>query len=162
MALGSSTFQAIGGAVQDIFSAQGLRAKAQGNRLEAQQYDMAAGLARQNEQFAKTSTEIKQFQTQRGIYQTLGQQAADVAASGFEATGSALDLLRDSASQGALHKAVLSQQGLIEEAGYEEQAQSYNLMAQSARIAADANEDAAGALGWTAAIKGVAAIASLF
>jgi len=70
--------------------------------------------------------------------------------------------LRDSAAQGALHKAVLSQQGLIEEAGYEEQAHSYNLMAQSARIAADANEDAAEGLGWTAAIKSVAAVASMF
>jgi hypothetical protein len=36
-------------------------------------------------------------------------------------------------SRGALAKAVLGQQGLIPEAGYEEQAQSYQTMASAAR-----------------------------
>lgn len=162
MALGPATFQAIGGAVQDLFAADALRTKARGSRLEAEQYDLASRLALQNEQFSKTSTEIKQFQQQRGVYMTLGQQAADVAASGFSASGSALDLLRDSASQGALTKAVMGQQGLIEQAGYRQQAKSFELMSQSARMAAKADEDAADMAPLMAAIKGAAAAASLF
>jgi hypothetical protein len=47
---------------------------------------------------------------------TLGGQEADVAGAGFSEGGSALDLLRSSASQGALTHAVLGQQGLITEA----------------------------------------------
>jgi hypothetical protein len=162
MALGASTFGNIGGAVSDLFSADAYRTRAQGNRIQAQEYDLASGLASQNAQFTETSTAIKQFQEQRTINQTLGQQQADVASSGFAASGSALDLLRDSASQGALHKAVLGQQGLIEEAGYKEQAQSYNLMSQSARMAADADEKAATGATWAAGLKGAAAVASLF
>jgi len=162
MAVGAGTFSALSGAVGDLFSASALRTKAQGNRIEAQSYDLAADLASRNKQFTEQSTEIKQAQLDRSIFQTIGQQKADVAASGFAASGSALDLLRDSAAQGALTKAVTGQQGLIEEAGYEEQAQSYKLMSSAARLSADAAEKSASGLNITAAIKGVAAVASLF
>lgn len=162
MALGSTTFTALGGAVNDLFAADALRFKAKGSRIEAQEYDLARQLALENAQFAKTSTELKQFQTQRTIYQTLGQQRADVASSGFAASGSALDIMRSSAEQGALTKAVVGQQGLIEEAGYKEQADSYSLMAQAARMAADADENAAKGSTWSAIFKGVGAVASVF
>lgn len=162
MAFGAGTINSIGGAVSDLFSADALRTKAKGSRIEAQEYDLAGDLALRNKQFAETSTEIKEMQTQRGINQTLGQQAADVASSGFEASGSALDLLRDSASQGALHKAVVGQQGLIEEAGYEEQSKSYTLMASASRMAADADEKAARGATITAGFKAAAAVASIF
>lgn len=162
MALGSATFTAAGGAVSDLFSADALRTKAKGSRIEAQEYDLASELALRNEQFAKTSTELKQYQTQRSIYSTLGQQQADVASSGFAASGSALDIMRDSAAQGALTKEVVGQQGLIEEAGYREQAQSYQLMASASRMAADADEHAATGAQWSAVFKGAAAVASLF
>lgn len=161
MAVGPTTFQALGGAVDDLFSASAFRTRAEGDRLQAQEYDLAGGLARQNKQFAETSAAIKDMQIQRGIYGVLGQQAADVGASGFESGGSALDLLRDSAQQGALTKAVASQQGLIEEAGYEEQAKSYDLQAQTARMAADADEKAAHGKTFSAVIKGITSIATL-
>jgi hypothetical protein len=138
MALGADTFKAGGNAVSDLFGAFASGTKAKGNRLQAEQYDLAAELALKNKQFAETSTAIKEQQTQRGIETVIGQQQADVAAGGFAATGSALDLLRDSMSQGALTKAVVGQQGLIEEAGFQEQADSFKIMAQSARLAADA------------------------
>jgi hypothetical protein len=141
----ANQFSAAGTAVSDLFGGIGLLYKAKGSRLEAQQYDKAAGLARLNKQFAETSTEIKVAQEQRDIFKQVGEQQADVAAAGFEASGSALDLLRESASQGALAKAVIGQQGLIEEAGYEEQAQSYDLMAKASRQAAKA--DTFGAIG---------------
>jgi hypothetical protein len=88
-----------------------------------------------------------------------------VASSGFEATGTSLDLLRDSAAQGALTKAVLGQQGLITEAGYKEQAQSYDIMSAAAKSTAAQEEKLASttqAFGYlSAGIKAVSAIASL-
>lgn len=162
MALGPATFTAVGGAVSDLFSASAFRTKAAGSRIEAQEYDLAGTLARQNKQYTETSTELKTYQADRALTQTLGGMKADVAGSGFAMSGSALDLMRDSATQGAITKAVIGQQGLIEEAGFEEQAKSYDLMASASRMAADADEKAATGLGITAAIKGVAAVASLF
>lgn len=158
--LSSSTFSAAGGAVSDLFSAKALKTKAQGSRMEAEQYDLSAQFALQNKQFTQMSTDIKLAQTQREITKALGQTSADVAASGFAASGSALDLLRDSAAQGALTKSVASFQGEIEEAGYEQQAKSYQMMATAARMAADADEKAASGAGITGALKMGAAGAS--
>lgn len=183
MALSSSTFSNAGGAVSDLFAgfgattnadlqAQGLRIKAQGDLAEGQEYDLAASLAGQNEKFTETSTAIQQAQQDRNITMQIGGQRADVAGAGFAESGSALDILRDSASQGALSKAVLGQQGLITEAGYQEQQQSYNLMASTARTAAASEDQIANETeqaGKTAefgdfisgALKGVAAVASV-
>lgn len=183
MALGASTFSNLGGAVSDLFAgfgattnanlqAQGLRIKAQGDLAEGQEYDLASSLAAQNEKFTETSTAIQQAQQERNTTLQIGGQRADVAGAGFAESGSALDILRDSASQGALSKAVLGQQGLITEAGYTEQQQSYNLMASTARTAAASEDRLANETeqaGKTAqigdfisgALKGVAAVASI-
>ena len=160
MALGSSTFSAGGNAVNDLFAGFAAQTKAKGNRLQAQQYDLAADLALKNKQFTETSTAIKEQQTQRSIETVIGQQQADVASS-FAATGTALDLLRDSMAQGALTKAAVGQQGLIEEAGYQEQADSFRIMAQSARLAAKSEETAAIGKFISAGINGATAVASL-
>jgi hypothetical protein len=176
MALGSATFSDLGGAVSDLFAssadsskASGLRIKAQGDALEGQNYDLAASLARQNEQFTEQSTAIKQTQLDRQIYQTIGGQQADVAGAGFAASGSALDLMRDSAQQGALTKDVLAKQGQITEAGYTEQAASYDNLSKAAQFAvqgdnqaADAADSAATGSTITGIIKGIAGVASIF
>lgn len=162
MAFGSSTFSLVGGAVNDLFSADASRSRAQGQRLEAQQYGLAAQYARQNVEFTKQSTAIKLAQEGRSIIKTMGGQQAEVASSGFASSGSALDILRDSAAQGALTKNVMSQQGLITEAGFEEQAKSYDLMQQASNLSADASDKAAENSGWSALIKGGAAVGSLF
>jgi hypothetical protein len=176
MAFGSGTITDVGGAVSDLFAASadqskaaGLRLKAQGDELEGQNYGLASTLAEQNEQFTVQSTAIKEAQLQRQVGLTIGGQAADVAGGGFAASGSSLDLMRDSASQGAITKAVAGQQGLITEAGYQEQAQSYqNLQAASGiavqedNLAANAADKAANAADINAVFKGVGAVASLF
>lgn len=181
--LSKDVFGDIGGAVNDIFGAfaseqnaglkaQGLRVKAMGDRAEAENYDRASVLALQNKQFTEESTAIQQYQLERNTMIQIGGQKADIAGAGFSASGSALDILRDSASQGALAKAVLGQQGLITEAGYQEQSDSYVTMAKTARATADAEDQMAsrtedigrlGAIGGGigAAIKGGAAIAAL-
>lgn len=162
MALGPATFSDLGGAASDLFGAEGLRAKAQGDEFERQNYNLAAQLADQNEKFTEQSTAIKQMQLDRQNTQTIGGQQADVAGAGFAASGSALDLLRDSASQGALTKAVGGEQGLITEAGYSEQAKSYRNLASAAQLAENAENNAANNAFGTALFKGVAAVATMF
>jgi hypothetical protein len=162
MAFGNSTFSDLSGAVGDLFAAEGHRLKAEGNRVEAENYDLASDLSLKNARYTEQSTAIKQAQLDRENYKVLGGQAADVAGAGFAASGSALDLMRESASQGALTKAVGQQQGLITEEGYQEQAQSYQNMAKAARLAAEAEDNAATGSEITGAIKGVASIATLF
>jgi hypothetical protein len=158
----SGAANSIGGAVSDLFAAEGHRYKAKGDLFEAENYDRAAALATQNEKFTEQSTAIKQSQLDRENYKMLGGQQADIAGAGFAASGSAIDLMRDSASQGALQKAVGAEQGLITEAGYTEQAESYTTMSKAARMAADAENNAAFGADITAGIKGVAAVAQIF
>ena len=136
--LSSGTFSAAGGAVSDLFGYFGTQSKAAGDLTEAQDYTEAATLADQNEQFTAMSTGIKLAQQNREITKSLGTTQADVAGAGFAASGSAMDILRDSAAQGALTKSVISEQGLITEAGYKEQAASYTNMASAATAAAGA------------------------
>lgn len=140
MALGSSTFSDFAGAASDLFSssinAQAAEIKAQGDIAEAQGYTMAANLSLLNKQYTATETSVKEAQNEREIYQTISQQQAGVAGGGLAASGSALDLLRSSASQGALSQAIIGQQGLITEAGYQEQHDSYTAMASALTQAA--------------------------
>jgi len=170
MAFGSTTFSNASGAVSDIFggmaTASSLRIKARGNLAEAENYDLAKTLAEQNAHFTETSTALKTYQSERQLYKALGTTTADVAGAGFSLSGSALDLLRDSAAEGALTKATLAEQGAITEAGYEEQAKSFEIMSRAARDAADSENHLAGqseTMGYiTGGLKGAAAIASLF
>lgn len=170
---GPSTFSNAGGAVSDLFSsdlqARGMHIKATGQRTEAGLYEQAAQLADLNDEFTKQSTAIKQTQSDREVSLGIGRESADIAGAGFSASGSALDLLRDSASQGALTHAVLGQQGLITEAGYEEQANSYRTMEAAANWGANQEDKLASQTKTygeiSAGIKGalsVASVASLF
>jgi hypothetical protein len=162
MAFGAGTIGSIGGAVQDLFGSEAHELKAKGLRLEAENYEDAAGFATKNAEFSRISTGIKLAQQDREIYKTLGGVTADVAGAGFSMSGSALDIMRDSASQGALMKAVAGEQGLIQEEGYNVQAKSYANMSKAAEFAAQAEDTAADASMWSAGFKGASAIASIF
>jgi hypothetical protein len=124
-------------------NAEGLRIKASGDLAEAGEYDLAGNLATKNEKFTEQSVAIQQMQQERNTTMQIGGQRAEIAGAGGAESGSALDILRDSASQGALAKQVLGQQGLITEAGYDEQAKSYQLMASTARTTAAGEQDIA-------------------
>jgi hypothetical protein len=123
--------------------AEGLRIKASGDLAEAGNYDIAAGLATENEQFTEASTRIQEAQSDRQVTQAIGGQAAGVAGAGFASSGSALDLMRDSAQQGALAHGTLASQGAITEAGYTEQAASFTTMANAGRATAAGEMDIA-------------------
>lgn len=162
MAFGVGTFNAAGGAVDDLFAAKGLRMKAEGQVMEALRYGEAAAFADKNARFTETSTAIKDVQLQRKGYLALGSIEADVAGSGFTEGGSAMDILRDSAAQASLERSVAGYQGLIAEEGYQQQADSYRSMAAASQLAAKASRDAANAKEISAGIKGATAVFSLF
>lgn len=89
------------------------------------------------------STAIEAAQKQRELNMSLGRTASQVAGAGFSASGSALDILRSSASQGSLAKAVTQAQGNIQTAGYQEQQQSYLAMQTAAEKAESGDQLAA-------------------
>lgn len=162
MAFGTGTIGSIGGAVQDLFASEAHKSKAQGLRIEAGNYERSSEYALQNAAFTETSTAIKQTQLDRDIFKTLGGVEADVAGGGFAMSGSALDIMRDSAAQGALTKAVGGLQGLITEEGYEVQSKNYAEMGKAAMLAAEAEDTAAEGAVWSSVFKGAAAVASIF
>lgn len=168
---------------QAITASQADLLKSTGDLAEGAAYGEAATLADTNAAFTAQSTAIQESQADRTLFQSLGTQRAGVAASGFGEGGSAGDILRSSASQGALNKAVLGQQGLITEAGFTEQAASYTAMQTAAGLAsqedilaaqgeqqaaqgyeAEASADKTAATGSdiSAVISGVAGVAALF
>jgi hypothetical protein len=153
MPLSASAVSSIGGGVSDLFSGMGHKAKAAGDRSEATNYRLAASLADQNEVFTEWSTAIKQHQQDRENTKAFGGTTADVAGAGFAESGSALDILRESAAEGARTKAVLGEQGLITEAGYREQWQSYRNMSDAAEMAARAQDTASSGAWITGALK---------
>jgi hypothetical protein len=102
------------------------------------------------------------MQSERQSYQSMSQTKADIAGGGFAASGSGLDILASSASQGALQQSVIQQQGLITEQGYEEQAQSYLNMESAADMAASAEKKAATGADIAASFQFAAGVASLF
>jgi hypothetical protein len=111
----------------------------QGAAIEGESYGQAASLATLNAQYTAQSTAIQEAQASRALYTTLGTAAATAGGAGSSGGGSAMDIMRSSSQQGALNAAVLQQQGLITEAGYEEQATSYNLMQQAANVTQQAD-----------------------
>jgi hypothetical protein len=140
-----------GGAVQALFGAAGSAAA-------AGSYDEAERIARQNAIIAREATRVKGIQIQRSIFKTLGQQQADVSGAGFAASGSALDLLRSSASEGAMTKAINEEQGTITANAYEEQAAQFAGMAKAAR-SSSLGQKIGGAIEGAAAAYGVYALA---
>ena len=157
ISLSTGGIGSIAGGVSDLFASMGYKAKAQGDAFEQQNYLLAGTLADQNEQYTEWSTGIKQAQEDRELFKSLGTTKADIAGAGLAESGSALDILRESASQGAMARAVTGEQGLIQEASYKEQAQSYRNMAQAAQIAIDAEKNASFGAEITAGVKFAAA-----
>jgi hypothetical protein len=164
-----------GAATSDMFAAEAEQYKIEGTQFEQASYQQAAALAGQNEQFTAISTRIKAAQAQRELSMSLGTTQANVAGAGLAESGSALDVLRESASQGALTRAVIKSQGLITEAGYNEQQESYlnmvaagnvaiqgDKVAQQGYYAAASTAKTAATLDFVgAAISGAASLASL-
>lgn len=93
-----------------------------GGNSAAKGAKQAAKFYAQAAQYTQLETGIKENAASRAIYQTLGGARADIAASGLKLSGSAADLMRSSAAQGGLTKALISLQGKIDVASYQAQA----------------------------------------
>lgn len=154
-------FGSLGAGVSDLFAGLGAESKAAGDYAEAAEYNLAADWANKEAEYTKNSTAIQEMQESREISKSLGQTTADVAGAGFATSGSAMDLLRDSAQQGALQKQVTQVQGNITMQGYEEQAKSDEMMANAAVMAGNAEGKAATGDFIGAGIQAVAGIASM-
>jgi hypothetical protein len=122
-------FGDLGGAVSDLFGGIG-------DLTESQGYATAAKIAQSNEQLEQASTAIQETQANRQIYQAQGATQAAYGNAGLAMSGSAQDVLRMGAQQGALKKQILGVQGQINEQNYAEQAQSFSQMASTATTAA--------------------------
>jgi hypothetical protein len=117
----------LGTAASDIFGAFGSFAAAGG-------YSAAAKYAKQSANLSLASSAIKQTAEERQIEKVIGGQFQDVRGSGFEFSGSSLDIARDSASQGAISKAVIQEQGQIDYNNYMAQSKMYSSMASSSTM----------------------------
>ena len=133
---GPSNVAAVGAGVSDIFAGFGDIDKMKADELEQGQYDQAAQFAGQEAQYSQASTAIQVAQKNRDVTMAMGKTASEVAGAGFAASGSALDIMRSNAQQGALATAVTSENGQIQTQGFQEQQQSYETMATIAGNAA--------------------------
>ncbi len=125
----AGTTSGIGGAVSDLFAGQG-------DLAEATNYDLASQYATTEAQFTKSATNISREQANRQLTQAIGSEKAGYAGGGLTLGGSAGDVLRSSAQQGALTKATINYQASETALGFTEQAQSYSNLADAARSAA--------------------------
>jgi hypothetical protein len=127
--LASADFAGIGGAVKDIFGGIG-------DLQEASAYNTAAKYSQINATIEQESERIQTTQAQRHLNQVLGAQQAEAGGAGLASKGSILNVVRNSASQGALQKAIIQEQGQIKVEGYEQAAAQYKSMASAADTAA--------------------------
>lgn len=139
-----------GGAISDLFGAAG-SAKA------GEAYGKEADIANQNALLAKTSGDIQVAQQQRALTLATGTESAQTAGAGFTNSGSAIDLMRSSVQQGALAKALISNQTAITVAGYQEQAEAAKGQQEGAEMEAKgkAGGGILGAIGGVASLFGL-------
>lgn len=170
--MGAFSSQVVGdvaGGVGDIFSGYSTAAaddlKAEGLFAEAKSYGLAGELAGENEKFTEESTAIQLAAQERNFEKVSGQSQADIAGAGFANSGSAQDIMRENAQQGAVAHQLIAQQGLMTEAGYTEQQQSYKIMQDAANAAGEKEQsmaDDAITAGWVTGGLKFAAAAAMF
>jgi hypothetical protein len=146
-------------------SSAGYAATAAGDRAEAQGLEEAAQSEELNKTLAGASGQIQDAMAARTIYKSTSGIEAAAAGAGFNGGGSAGDILRESAQQGALTRQMLGVQTEVNENTYQMQANTYTAEAQQAEDNADAADAAASAAetgGVLGAIGGVLGAAAKF
>lgn len=143
----TADFSKLGGAVSDLFGAAG-------DLSEASGYKKAEAIEKQNAGLAEVQNRVQMTQLNRQIFQAQGATAAEEGGAGFTAGGSAGDIMRSNASQGALSRQVLGLQGQINQNNFAQQAASFSQMATTA-------EGAAAAAGGGGILNTVAGLAGL-
>lgn len=154
-------FDYAGGAVADLFSSEGSKISAAGSRRAAAGYRRAGELATENLDYLGQSTNLKLLAADRSIYQTISTAEANIAGNGLKVSGSALDILRDSAAQGELTKNLISLQGNIDANAIKQQIASFGAQADQYDAAAEAADNASTGSMISGIIKGAAAVAQV-
>jgi hypothetical protein len=112
--------------------------QATGYQTEAAAYQNVAGIAGNNATVAGIAGDIKLLQQSRAFRQSMGSQRADVAAAGFQNSGSAIDLMRDSVSQSALDRQLVNVQTAQTQGGYLEEGAAAGAEVAGANMASTA------------------------
>jgi hypothetical protein len=157
----SSGLSGIGGVAVDIAAAMGGRVTAAGYRDAANSFGQAQYLAEQNALQSQVAGRLQRAQLARQVYMTTGAQEAITGANGFQIGGSAADIIRNTAQQGALAAQLSSEQTGININSYLAQADADRREQQQAEAAAKAAESSVtgGFLG--AAFKAIGAGAAI-
>lgn len=151
----TSAIGGLAGGVGDAFSSYQTM---QGAQHEAAADRQAAALAGLDISYEKESVSLQQTAQQRQLLKTEGKAQAAIGADNFSTgSGSAYDIMKENAQQGALAHGIMGIQGLITESGYAAQQQAYLGKAQAADAAAKAAEG--GIFGGI--LKGAMAVAPL-
>lgn len=128
----ASGVSALSSGVSDIFGGIG-------DLQEAGAYNTAAKYAAQNAVIAGETERLQTAAAQRQIEGVTGQQQAAYGGGNLRMSGSALNVRAASLQQGALQKAVIAEQGMINVTGWQEQSAQYKGMADAAQMAGVGN-----------------------
>jgi len=120
--LAGSALGAIGGLIGGI-------GKKKANNAAAKAATENALLAEQGEKLTRAGTALDLTRMTRAGFRTQGSISAAAGASGLKTSGSALDVLRDSASNIALDKQLRGMQGELDAQGYKAKANDYRAQA---------------------------------
>lgn len=180
--MASFGLESLGGAAMDLFGpkagkaeagqARSLRMRGDIYRTEAEGLDRAASMSGDSLRFSELSTRLQLLQQEREAMKVIGGQQADVAGAGFAASGSALDILRDSAAQAALSRGIIGTQGAIDANVYKAAVDTYTTQAATTRATAaiadetaqqydELADDARSKQQTSGIIKGISGIAEL-
>ena len=152
----------VGGIVGGIGSLFGGFGKSDAFQAEAQGFATAAQFANENATLSGEVGGLQELAAARQIQHVEGSQVATAAGNGLHLSGSALSLIRDSASQGALAEGQIGLRTAIAVTNYQGQAAADLAQQQAAQAQASAAETGGifGALG--GAIKAIPLIGGLF
>lgn len=159
----------LGSAAGDQAEAQAFQVESQQYKTQQQQYTEAAGYAAGEIPVEAELTKIQQFQSARQLAQTQGTLQAQAGAQGLNyASGSAAQLVRANAQQGALAQGLIGVQGAQQEQVYRAQETSDQFAAteagqasQEAQYNSQAASDAASATQISGALNILSGIGSL-
>lgn len=148
----SALFGAESQQVQAQGQQQALDLESQGSLAEAGAYTTAEGISNANAQIVGVSGQLQQYQNTRQLMQTLGSQAADYSANGFQQSGTALNVARSSLQQGLLQGQVIGVNTSLEAGGYLEQAAASQAEVVAAQNAANVENTEASTAGSLASL----------
>lgn len=134
----------IGGVFSDLGQAASSQMTAAGETAASAGFGQAAGFAFNNYQQTEAAGKLQLLQEQRSLYQVGGQQQAQAGAQGIKMEGSAANIMRNSAQQGAVAQQLTSSQTNINAAAFLAQMQADNQEMVQANAEATAAKSASG------------------